>query len=134
MITYEHLENWLNEYGISWENGENSGIWWLSLGSDTRAFRCALHLEGHWVFLLFRFADTPLTEKHSLYLLDLNDQLSIFKFFLDEKNRLCIGVHWPANFLTLETMGYLIHQLGQNVDYFFDHIQKLLEGDAPEKV
>jgi hypothetical protein len=134
MTDSQQLEAWLNEYGVSWERGKNPGVWWVSLGSDKRIFRCAVELNPEWVSLLFRFSDTPLPPlaNLALYLLDLNDQLSIFKFFCDEWDRIYIGMHWPVEFLTLETLGYLVHEMGSNVDFFYDHIQEFLETGGSE--
>lgn len=104
------LERVLNRSGFVWYRAE--GGWRISGLVNNQALTIELAVMGALAQLRYRFGVAAQLDLDSLvYLLDLNDQLYLFKLSIAADSGVHLGLHWPTADLEVEVLQSLLGQM-----------------------
>lgn len=98
--------------------------------SDGQAHAVEAKLNESSLELRFRFSEKALriSNEETTYLLELNDQLTVFKLALDEHDRVELRGCWRHTDLSERFTAYLVLEIFRTIEYLYDSIQETLGG------
>jgi hypothetical protein len=110
--------------GIAHREAAGGGMFWLSIDASAMRIEFAAFEDGDRVRLLFRFGEQPVDTSADLltYYLQLNSDMSLFRLYLAENNRLYLSGSYTRAGLEIAEFEWLVREFAQYCDYLYPNL------------